>query len=378
MVLVADLNLGECFVIDSLHHEFTYPTLCPIMSQNVHPALQQALQVIRALALRRGFVHDTWRYTHVPCPQQPLLSNDCVVFTAYNIYCFAMGAPLCTPAQAEALRTLWLPALFGCKPRKFTPHRGRAIQAIPVEYPWSHQSTLYAFQLWCRSQSPPAPRPPPVLRALASEVPHVPRSLPAAPATSAPSPKRLRLSLPTSTADPPLLSAPPSPIGAQSPTSSFAQSESSDEELLEEPPASRAPSELSALASLDALQLPAHAPQSITPMVVADFSALLEFLAPRTTTEPTFLSPQGVWVAPLSLTLPQQQSAYLNAYTNWRAGLSPEVMATIVLAKRALFAFQDLPGAWLLIGLDRMDNHNPFVFAVAPSLAVMSVCALFY
>ena len=75
----------------------------------------------------------------------------------------------------------------------------------------------------------------------------------------------------------------------------------------------------------------------------------------------------GAWALPkMAPTL--HQCAYVNAYTNWRAGLSPEVMATIALAKRALFAFQDLPGAWLLIGLDRMDNHNPFVFAVDPKL----------
>ena len=37
-------------------------------------------------------------------------------------------------------------------------------------------------------------------------------------------------------------------------------------------------------------------------------------------------------------------------------------------AKRASFAFQDVVGAWLLIGADRTDRQRPYVFAVDPKL----------
>ena len=38
-------------------------------------------------------------------------------------------------------------------------------------------------------------------------------------------------------------------------------------------------------------------------------------------------------------------------------------------AKRAIFAFQDVVGAWLLIGADRTDRQRPYVFAIDPKLA---------
>ena len=367
MMLAADLCQGHCSLVDSLHHESTYPTTHPITRENVHVALKHALGIIHELALARGFPAHAWQYSHVPCPQQPLLSNDCVIFTAYNMYCYALGAPLCTAAQADALRSLWLPALFGCNPRQVTPTRGRPIPKIPLAYGWTHASTLYAFQQWCRAQSPPAARPAPT-PICPSVPPPTARTAQDAPNTSL-GPTSSNRPLPPPPPTNPMLSAPPSPGGAHSPPASLAQSESSDEEMPDELLAPPPPLDLSALDSLAAIQIPDHAPAPIAPIDMNDFTALLEFLAPRSTSDPTYISPHKVWVAPPSLVLPPQPSEYSTAYATWRADLPPEVIAAAKLSTRALFALQELAGCWLLLGVDRTDAQRPFVFAIDPKLS---------
>ena len=87
LLLVFDLQRGYSSVLDSspADAQMAFTTGHPPSFATAHPAIQCALTLAGAVALRKGLRPPPWGIQKNPCPSQVPTTKDCGLFTVYNM-----------------------------------------------------------------------------------------------------------------------------------------------------------------------------------------------------------------------------------------------------------------------------------------------------